>query len=1272
MSKAERMAQWRLSRQLFKPEELDAPAPRASGASSPASETASHFPSRLGLLGVGARADGSPRRPSPRASLPPPPVSPDADAEVFPWTILDRDDALPDRPSPWSSLVGTPIRAPRDAARVASRARVRVAVLARPAAGPADDDPAGVPAVVFEPERARVLLRRDRWDGTRFDLDDVFPSDAAQRVVYERIAADATRAALAGDLAAVIACGPSRAGTTRVLGLSPDDDGSGSDSDSNSDASAADASLDSDLRLHPDPDDDDAYAAADRGIASRALEDLMAAAAASRGNVTVRLSYVLARGDRAYDLLGDAARASTPLRVAHRSDRGEGGRARAVGATSTEVATLAEAVATIRVGEANRRVANRLASADGRGRDAHALLYADVRVDGDDGTTTTGTLALVHLAAAGDADRDSAEIRRRATDDDPDPLDSRARDGALARLLGDFLARDATVGWVFAVDPRQSRVEEAAATLAFARDVRESAARRRRGGDVSVGAGSGRVPGFAARSGGGGGSSPERASNRDAARAVHRLSRELDAELARRASAERRAEEATREAAMLRAALEETRERLAEASMAREAAEATSRALAEEMRDAARRAFDEEVRRQAARDDERRRLAERWERDEDRREEEEDRWRAATAAAEAERDELAEAAAAERARWEARYAAAEASLAAAEASWEVERAALVAAAEETSADPRRGAERARTAAALAAAATERAVALERERVLAETEAERRRLAAETLAARRLARDDANEETARLAAELAACRARLADADANRRRRATVASPREARHSEEEMETLRRRVARADERAAAAEAIAERFRAEAEDVARGAAAAAADVEARVRERVEAEAAAKFAAIADEFDADVDALETRLARAETAATRGERAAERATRTLEAWWIREASRRAAAAEERDASRRDAAERRRAWARREARLHEKFHAELRRRLDDGAKWTQGTPWKWAHGDRDEEDEDATAEATLDARAATEARRRDATTAAFARVDRLEGVVELAAHDRAEIRRRAVRIIAAVAADPRGDAARRVVEAGAAKALLRVVGGGFGDGADFGNDADDDESARRDAVGALANLAAAETNRAPILDAGALEMVALFARNARDAASLRAAAAAAANLCGGGSDAEGERFRAGGGPELLLRLLDRPGDAAADAEVRAHAALGVARLAGRAAGRRWLVAAGATPRVAAAAARAEPATARRAARALCLMAASEEGAAEVRDHPDARRVVERVAEEAGRGSAARREAERAGAHRDTLDDGDEERRMNRVDERRASVSREV
>ena len=82
MSKAERMSQWRLSRQLFKPEELDASAPRASGASSPAFGTATDSPSRVGLLGVGAHADESPRQPSPCASLPPPPTSPDAHAEV--------------------------------------------------------------------------------------------------------------------------------------------------------------------------------------------------------------------------------------------------------------------------------------------------------------------------------------------------------------------------------------------------------------------------------------------------------------------------------------------------------------------------------------------------------------------------------------------------------------------------------------------------------------------------------------------------------------------------------------------------------------------------------------------------------------------------------------------------------------------------------------------------------------------------------------------------------------------------------------------------------------------------------------------------------------------------------------------------------------------------------------------------------------------------------------------------------------------------------------
>ena len=371
---------------------------------------------------------------------------------------------------------------------------------------------------------------------------------------------------------------------------------------------------------------------------------------------------------------------------------------------------------------------------------------------------------------------------------------------------------------------------------------------------------------------------------------------------------------------------------------------------------------------------------------------------------------------------------------------------------------------------------------------------------------------------------------------------------------------------------------------------------------------------FAAIADEFDADVEALETRLVRPETAAMleRARGGAERRA-ALEAWWIREASRRAAAAEEREASRRDAAERRAAWARREARLHEAFHDELRRvRLDDGGAVDGGTPWKWAHGDLDEED--ATTEATLEARAATEARRRDATTTVFARVDRLEGVVELAARSpgtaaaaRGAHRRRRRR----GSSRGRGETRRR---GGRGEELLRVIGGGFGDGSD-------DESARRDPRGRPREP---RRRRRPITRRcrpGALEMVALFARNAR--ATPRAFArrrqwrrtcAAAARLTSRGTPRANGSARPAGRNSSSASSIDRA--AAADAEVRAHAALGVARLAGRAAGRRWLVAAGATPRVAAAASRAEPATARRAAKALCLMASSEGRAAEVREGP--------------------------------------------------------
>ena len=1106
----------------------------------------------------------------------------------------------------------------------------------------------------FSNPSARVLLRRDRWDGTRFDLDDVFPS-GRRRASSTNESPRTPRAALAGDLAAVIACGRLARERPASSASPPTTTGPGRVGSGSSASPTRTRTSTPPTTRTPPPIE----------ASRRARSNSDGRRGGVERSVTVRLSYVLARGEARTICSGP--RRVDAARVARGSDRGKGGRARALGATSTEVATLAEAVASIRVGEANRRRANRFAGGVVRGSHAHAVLYADVRVDGDDGTTTLGTLALVDVGDffAPNAD-DLAEIRRRATGDDGyslDGVDGVPR-GALARLLGDFLAPDKVVGWIFAVDPRRSRVEETAATLAFARDVRESAARRLRPrvGRRRIGFGSGSDRGVdvdvsartspenVSRRDVSARTSPENVSYRAVAREVHRVSRELDAELARRASAERRAEEATREggdaaqgagrgARAIRRGVDGARGGGGDVSRAR--------------RGDARRGEARARRGGATTDGERRRAAATrgaWERDEDRREERRiggarrrrrrrrnaTNWRrrrrrnARDGKPETPRRRRHSRRHRRRGRWNAPRS-----------SRRRRRRRRIRAGERNAPEPRRRSRRRRRSASSSSNAN--------------ACWPRRRRSVDVSPRRRSRRGDSRARTrSRRRRDSGRSWRRVFGVSPTPKRTpsTTTGIAGAARPSRPRLPELFRKrdgntsgcVSRANERAAAAEANAERFRAEAEDVARGAAAAAADVEARVRERVEAEAAAKFAAIADEFDADVEALETRLVRAETAAIRGERAAERATSALEAWWIREASRRAAAAEEREASRRDAAERRAAWARREARLHETFHDELRRRLDDGgAKWTGGTPWKWAHGDLDEED--ATTEATLEARAATEARRRDATTTVFARVDRLEGVVELAAHDRAEIRRRAVRIVAAVAADPRGDAARRVVEAGAAKALLRVIGGGFGDGSD-------DESARRDAVGALANLAAAETNHAAMLDAGALEMVALFARNARDAASLRAAAAAAANLCGGGEvdvagtpRANGSARPAGGTPPPPPRSTGRRrggrGGSSARRARRGEAGgtrgrAEVARRRGRDASR------------AAAAARAEPATARRAAKALCLMASSEEGAAEVRDDPDARRVVERVAKEAGRGSAARRKAEGAMAERIT------------------------
>ena len=306
-------------------------------------------------------------------------------------------------------------------------------------------------------------------------------------------------------------------------------------------------------------------------------------------------------------------------------------------------------------------------------------------------------------------------------------------------------------------------------------------------------------------------------------------------------------------------------------------------------------------------------------------------------------------------------------------------------------------------------------------------------------------------------------------------------------------------------------------------------------------------------------------------------------------------------------------------------------------------ARRTGGTPWKWAHGDLDEDD--ATTEATLEARAATEARRRDATTTVFARDSKASSNSPRTVARRFDAARCASsppspRILEGT----RRDASSR---RGAAKALFASSEGG--------SETDPTTSPRGATPWAPSRhvLAAAETCSRPMLGAGALEMVALFARNARDAASLRAAAAAAANLCGGGEvdvagDAEANgSARPAGRNSSSASSINRATPRSVYTEVRAHAALRrytggtrgraeVARRRGRDASRRRRRRA-----------RAEPATARRAAKALCLMASSEEGAAEVRGMARTR-AVERVAKEAGRGSAARRPRRGAMAERIT------------------------
>ena len=427
-TKAERMTHWRLSRQLFKPEE----------------ESGAHATSAMQL-----------RSPPPTTSLASPARSPGslsilqewhspaALEEVFPWwTESERGGDSAASPVPVSS---SSFPSPRTPTVVASapptasdalaasearragpfHARVAVRVRPRPSSDARSTPAADATAVSFEPAArpsaasveggagARVFLRASRWDADASDADAAFAPDASQRRVFEEVALDATRAALSGRRGVVIALGAAGGGKSHTL-FGP---------------TTTEAVAEGGVGLLRDDPTSDRFdstsdrlvdSGADRGVVIRALETIFAAAEeleASCGGegvgecdgegvgpsstISARMTFVRVFRDGARDLFatGPARAFASPDVYPHTCDRA-GRDATAVDRLSARVASdlagaravsiparsLPEAAAAIRDALRRRDALDRLEGDPGdvEGRRSHALLRVTI-----ERTTTT-------------------------------------------------------------------------------------------------------------------------------------------------------------------------------------------------------------------------------------------------------------------------------------------------------------------------------------------------------------------------------------------------------------------------------------------------------------------------------------------------------------------------------------------------------------------------------------------------------------------------------------------------------------------------------------------------------------------------------------------------------------------------------------------------------------------------------------------------------------------------------------------------------------------
>ena len=340
--------------------------------------------------------------------------------------------------------------------------RVRVICRVRPRAPGEVGDGQYAECLQVESAESFVRVTKNAWDRPEaFAFDAVLPVNASQRRVYDAVCMPVVEAVLGGANGAVLAYGMTGSGKTHSL-----------------------------MHVGSKP------ASSDRGLVTRAAEEIFARARAEGPSVQTRvaLGFVQIYNEEVYDLLVDESErpggTTTPLRLVDR-----GGAARCEGASARAVESAEDVLALLAAARKRRKEANQRLNASSSRSHAIVTLYVSRERTLTQETLTQklakkSKLSFADLAGSERVKRDGASGARlteaghisrslsalgncvhilassRGSNDDH-PGHVPYRDSKLTRLLRDCFGNGCRASLLLTCSPDPRHAGETTATLRF-------------------------------------------------------------------------------------------------------------------------------------------------------------------------------------------------------------------------------------------------------------------------------------------------------------------------------------------------------------------------------------------------------------------------------------------------------------------------------------------------------------------------------------------------------------------------------------------------------------------------------------------------------------------------------------------------------------------------------------------------------------------------------------------------------------------------------------